>query len=115
MAKECVFCRIVSRELPSSVVYEDEDFVAFKDISPQAPIHLLVIPKAHIVSLTELGEGREELIGRLVFVAKKLAQEERIADRGYRLVINCGPEGGQQVPHLHLHLVGGRKLDDRLG
>jgi histidine triad (HIT) family protein len=115
MTEECIFCRIVAGEVPGDVVYQDENLVAFRDVSPQAPIHVLVIPKTHIASLAELTEGQEELVGRLVILARNLAEKEGIAKRGYRLIINCGSEGGQAVPHLHLHLIGGRRLDDRLG
>jgi len=115
MAERCIFCRIVAGEVPGDIVYQDEDFLAFRDISPQAPTHLLVIPKTHIISLAQLAEEQQELAGRLVIIAKKLAEKEGIAERGYRLVINCGPEGGQLVPHLHLHLIGGRRLGDELG
>jgi histidine triad (HIT) family protein len=115
MGAECIFCRIVAGEVPSTIVYQDEKFLAFRDISPQAPTHVLIIPNTHITSAAELTEGQQELIGRLILIAKNLAEKERIAKRGYRLVINCGPEGGQMVPHLHLHLIGGRKLDDSLG
>jgi histidine triad (HIT) family protein len=115
MAERCIFCRIVAGEVPGDIVYQDEDFLAFRDISPQAPTHLLIIPKTHIISLAQLAEEQQELSGRFVILAKKLAEKEGIADRGYRLVINCGPEGGQLVPHLHLHLIGGRKLGDGLG
>jgi len=115
MAEDCIFCQIAARQLPADIVYEDEDFLAFRDILPRAPTHVLVIPKAHITSVAELGEEQEELPGRLVILAKKLAEKEGIAGKGYRLVINCGTEGGQLVPHLHLHLIGGRQLDARLG
>ena len=115
MAEQCIFCRIVAGEVPGDIVYQDEDFLAFRDISPQTPTHLLIIPKTHIISLAQLAEEQQELAGRLVILAKKLAEKEEIAERGYRLVINCGPEGGQLVPHLHLHLIGGRKLGDGLG
>ena len=115
MAKECIFCRIAAGEVPSDMVYQDDAFLAFRDISPQAPVHLLIIPKAHVGSLAELVEREPELVGRLVMTAKNLAARERIAEKGYRLVINCGPDGGQQVPHLHLHLLGGRKLADKIG
>lgn len=90
-------------------------FVAFRDIHPVAPVHIVIIPKAHISSLAEVGERQEGLMGRLILLAVKLAEKERIADRGYRLAINCGPEGGQIIPHLHVHLIGGRKLADQLG
>ena len=115
MAEECIFCRIVAGEVSSDIVYQDEDFLAFRDISPQAPTHVLIIPKTHITSLAELTAGQQGLVGRLIILAKNLAGKEGVAERGYRLVINCGSEGGQVVPHLHLHLIGGRRLDDRLG
>ncbi|HUX47697.1 MAG TPA: histidine triad nucleotide-binding protein [Dehalococcoidia bacterium] len=115
MAEQCIFCRIVAGDLPSDKVYQDEDFLAFRDISPQAPTHVLIIPRTHITSLAQLTEEQQELAGRLIIIAKKLAEKEGIANGGYRLVINCGPEGGQLVSHLHLHLIGGRKLGDRLG
>jgi len=115
MAQECLFCRIATGEIPSNIVYQDEDFLAFRDIEPQTPKHIIIIPKTHITSLAELTEQQEGLIGRLVILARKLADEEGIAESGYRLAINCGSEGGQVVPHLHLHLLGGRKLSDQLG
>jgi histidine triad (HIT) family protein len=115
MTEGCIFCLIVAGKVPSDIVYQDEDFLAFRDISPQAPTHVLIIPKTHIASSTELTEGQQELIGHLIIIAKNLAEQEGIAKRGYRLVINCGPEGGQVVPHLHLHLIGGKRLDDKLG
>jgi histidine triad (HIT) family protein len=115
MAEECIFCRIVAGEVPSDVVYQDEDFLAFRDISPQAPTHMLIIPKTHITSSAELTEGQQELAGRLIILAKNLAEKAGIAKMGYRLVINCGPDGGQVVPHLHLHLIGGKRLEDKLG
>ena len=115
MAEQCIFCRIVAGEVPSDIVYQDEGFLAFRDISPQAPTHVLIIPKTHITSLAQLTEEQQELAGRLIIIARKLAEKEGIAKRGYRLVINCGSEGGQLVPHLHLHLIGGRKLGDRFG
>ena len=115
MAEECIFCRIVAGELPSDIVYQDEDFLAFRDIMPKAPVHVLIIPKTHITSVAELTEGQENLAGRLMIIANKLAEKEGIARKGYRLAINCGSEGGQVVPHLHLHLLGGRQMDARLG
>jgi histidine triad (HIT) family protein len=113
--EKCVFCDIVSGKIPGDIIYQDEDFLAFRDIHPMAPVHIVIIPKAHISSLAEVGERREGLIGRLILLAKKLAEKEGIAEKGYRLAINCGPEGGQVVPHLHLHLLGGRKLAAQLG
>lgn len=113
--EKCVFCDIVSGKIPGDIIYQDEDFLAFRDIHPMAPVHIVIIPKAHISSLAEVGERQEGLIGRLILLAKKLAEKEGIAEKGYRLAINCGPEGGQVVLHLHLHLLGGRKLADQLG
>jgi histidine triad (HIT) family protein len=115
MAEECIFCRIVAGEVPANIVYQDEDFLAFRDILPRAPTHVLIIPKTHITSTAELAEEQQELAGRLIIIAKNLAEKEGIAKKGYRLVINCGTEGGQLVPHLHLHLIGGRRLDAKLG
>ena len=115
MTEECIFCRIVAGEVPSDIVYQDKDFLAFRDILPKAPTHVLIIPKTHITSVAELTERQQRLAGRLILIAKNLAEKEGIAKNGYRLVINCGPEGGQVVPHLHLHLIGGRKLDAKLG
>jgi len=115
MAEECLFCRIVAGEISSDIVYQDEDFLAFRDIEPQAPKHVIIIPKTHITSLAELTEEQLGLIGRLIILARNLAEEEGIAKSGYRLAINCGAEGGQVVPHLHLHLIGGRRLSDQLG
>jgi histidine triad (HIT) family protein len=115
MAEECIFCKIVAGEVPGDIVYQDKDFLAFRDILPKAPTHVLIIPKTHITSVVELTDGQQELTGRLIIIAKNLAEKEGIAKKGYRLVINCGPEGGQVVPHLHLHLIGGRQMDARLG
>jgi histidine triad (HIT) family protein len=115
MAEECIFCRIIAGEIPADIVYQDEDFLAFRDIMPKAPTHVLVIPKTHVTSTAELTDGQEKLAGRLIIIAKNLAEKEGIARKGYRLVINCGSEGGQIVPHLHLHLIGGRQMDATLG
>ena len=115
MAEECLFCRIVAGEVPSDIVYQDKEFLAFRDINPQAPKHLILIPKTHIESLTELTEQQQELIGRLMILATKLAWKEGVAESGYRLTVNCGREGGQIIPHLHFHLIGGRKLSGQLG
>ncbi len=112
---DCVFCQIVSKKIPSDIVYQDGEVLAFRDINPQAPVHLLVIPKKHIASLAELAEEELPLMGRMVSVASKLAEREGVSESGYRLVINCGREGGQLVPHLHLHLLGGRQLRGQLG
>ena len=112
---ECVFCQIIAGNVPADIAYQDDEFLAFRDIHPQSPKHILIIPKSHIVSVIQLTNEQEGLIGRLIILAKELAEKEGIAASGYRLTINCGADGGQLVPHLHLHLLGGRRLDDQLG
>jgi len=111
---ECVFCRIVAGELPSDTLYQDEQVMAFRDINPLAPTHVLIIPKRHIGSLAELSDDEAQIIGHMAGVANKIAREEGIARKGYRLVVSSGEDGGQVVPHLHMHLLGGRRLSDRL-
>jgi histidine triad (HIT) family protein len=112
---ECIFCQIASGKIPSETIYQDEEVIAFRDIQPQAPVHLVIIPRRHIPSLAHLSEADSALVGRMVAIANQLAKKEGIADKGYRLAVNCGEEGGQAVPHLHLHLLGGRRLSGRLG
>ena len=112
---DCIFCQIVAGKVPSNILYQDEEVIAFPDINPLAPTHLLIIPKRHIPSLAHLSEAELSLIGHMVNVANQLAKKEGIAEKGYRLAINCGEQGGQLVPHLHLHLLGGKKLSDKLG
>jgi histidine triad (HIT) family protein len=107
---ECVFCKIAQGEIPATIVHEDEHVVAFRDIDPKAPTHIVLIPRKHVASLNDLEEEHDAVVGHLVRVAAKLAGEEEIAGRGYRLVANCGREGGQSVDHVHLHLLGGRAL-----
>ena len=112
---ECVFCQIIAGKIPADVVYQDGEFLAFRDIQPQAPTHLVIVPASHIGSITQLTNEQQGLIGRLILLAKELAEKEGVSANGYRLAINCGADGGQLVPHLHLHLLGGRRLDDQLG
>jgi len=112
---DCIFCQIVAGKVPSEIVYQDEEVIAFRDINPQAPVHLIIIPKRHIPSLTHLSEAEAPLIGHMVSIANQLAKGEGIFESGYRLAVNCGEQGGQLVPHLHMHLLGGRKLADALG
>lgn len=112
---DCIFCQIAAGKVPSEILYQDEEVIAFRDINPQAPAHLVIIPKRHIPSLVHLSEEELPLIGHMVNAANELAKKEGISESGYRLVMNCGEEGGQLVPHLHLHLLGGRKLSDALG
>ncbi|MFP4081019.1 MAG: histidine triad nucleotide-binding protein [Ectothiorhodospira sp.] len=107
---DCIFCRIAQGEIPADKVYEDDQVVAFRDLNPQAPVHILVIPKRHVATLNDLPEEDTTLVGRLQQVAVQLARQEGIAEEGYRTVINCNPAGGQSVYHLHLHLMGGRQM-----
>ena len=112
---DCIFCQIAAGKVPSDILYQDEEVVAFRDINPLATTHLLIIPKKHIPSLTYLSEADLPLIGHMADIANQLAKREGVSEGGYRLVINCGEEGGQLVPHLHMHLLGGRRLSDALG
>ncbi len=112
---DCIFCKIVAAEIPSDTVYQDEEVIAFRDINPVAPTHLLIIPKKHIPSLAHLPDAETPLIGHMVKIANQLAREEGIFESGYRLAISCGKQGGQLVPHLHMHLIGGRQLAPTLG
>jgi len=106
---ECLFCKIVRGEIPSKKVYEDERVLAFQDVNPTAPVHILVIPKEHVTSLADLKDEQLELIGYLHGIMRNLAKELGLLD-GYRIVNNCGEDGGQTVKHLHFHLLGGKKL-----
>ena len=112
---DCIFCQIVAGKVPSEIFYQDEKVITFRDIHPAAPTHLLIVPKKHIESLAHLSEAETPLIGRMANVANKLARDGGLAESGYRVVINCGKEGGQIVPHLHMHLLGGRKMSDGMG
>lgn len=105
-----LFSKIINREIPAQIVYEDELALAFRDISPKAPTHILVIPKKEIASTDAIEKTDENLIGHLVWVAAEVARKEGIAKSGYRLIINSGADAGQEVPHIHIHLIGGRKL-----
>ena len=105
---DCLFCKIIKREIPADIVYEDDHVLAFNDISPQAPTHQLIIPKKHISTLNDIDETELATIGRLQFTAAKLAQEQGFAKDGYRVVMNCNEMGGQTVYHIHMHLMGGR-------
>jgi histidine triad (HIT) family protein len=107
---ECIFCKIIAGEIPSTKVYEDEAVTAFRDINPAAPTHILIIPNKHIPSVNQLEPDDEKTVGYLFTVAKQIAEKENISESGYRLIINTGPDSGQIVYHLHLHLLGGRKL-----
>ena len=110
MSKDCPFCKIIAKEIPSKTVYEDEQAVAFEDINPQAPTHILVLPRRHVASLNEITAEDAALVGHLHIVAAKIARERGIAESGYRTVVNNGRGAGQSVFHLHLHLLGGRGM-----
>jgi histidine triad (HIT) family protein len=107
---DCLFCKIVKGDVPAKVVYRDDLVLAFNDINPQAPQHMLIIPQKHISTLNELTPEDNELVGHIVQTAKMLAKESKVADDGYRLVMNCNASAGQTVFHVHAHLLGGRKL-----
>ena len=105
-----IFSKIITREIPADIVYEDDEVLAFRDINPLAPTHVLVIPKAHIATVNDIQPGQAELIGKMVLAAQHIAKQEGIAEDGYRLAINCNQHGCQEVFHLHLHLIGGKQL-----
>ncbi len=107
---DCIFCKIAKGEIPADIVHESDDLVAFRDLNPQAPTHILVIPRKHIATLNDLQEEDATLMGRLHLAARAIAEAEGIAGRGYRTVINCNAEAGQTVFHIHLHLLGGRPM-----
>ncbi len=106
----CLFCRIVAEEIPADLVYSDEQVIAFRDINPQAPTHILLIPREHIPTVNDITDEQSPLVGHMVVVAKKIAKKLGFDDQGYRLVFNCNEHGGQEVYHLHLHLLGGRPM-----
>lgn len=110
MADDCLFCKMVAGTIKPDTVYEDDDFLAFRDINPQAPVHVLIIPKRHITTLNDITAADAPLMGQLLLTAKQIAQELGIADAGYRAAISCNRGGGQTVFHLHLHLLGGRHM-----
>lgn len=107
---DCIFCKIIAGEIPSSKVYEDDKVFAFRDINPEAPVHVLIIPKKHIASINDLEQGDVDIMGHIFIVAKKIAKEMNIDADGYRIVSNCGQSAGQTVHHIHFHLLGGRSM-----
>lgn len=111
---DCIFCKIIKKEMPAEMVYEDSQIIAFKDIQPAAPIHILVIPKKHIPSLVELKKEDEILIGKIYSVINIIANNQGIDKKGYRVIVNCGIDGGQEVGHLHFHLLAGKKLGEKI-
>ncbi len=106
---DCLFCKIARKEIPSETVYENDNLIAFKDINPQAPTHILIIPKEHFASLEEIPEEKKEILAELLLAARQIAEEKELS-RGYRIVLNTGKESGQAVFHIHFHLLGGRQM-----
>jgi histidine triad (HIT) family protein len=107
---ECIFCKFVSGEITPEIVFQNQNIIAFRDINPQAPVHILIIPRKHIPTINDITEEDKEIVGELFLVAKEIALAENINDSGYRLVFNCNHDAGQAVYHIHLHLLGGRKM-----
>ena len=112
--EDCLFCKIIKGEIPSTKVYEDEDILAFNDINPAAPIHILVIPKKHIESLAHMQKEDEAIVGKIYGVINKIAEENGFKDNGYRVIVNCGRDAGQEVMHLHFHILAGAKFGDKI-
>lgn len=110
----CIFCQIANKEIPTNFVYETDNIVAFRDLNPQAPVHILIIPKIHIVSMNDINSENSEIIAEIFSAVNKIAEQEGIKESGYRVISNCGDDGCQSVKHLHFHLVGGRKLSETL-
>lgn len=110
MMTDCLFCKMVSGDIQPDVVFEDDDVLAFRDVNPQAPVHVLVIPKSHIATTNELTPEHAGLVGKMVLAARQIAADEGVAEPGYRMVLNCNPEAGQSVYHIHLHMLGGRPM-----
>lgn len=112
--EDCIFCKIINRQIPSNIVYESNDILAFRDVNPVAPVHILVIPKKHLSSVLDLSIEDEMLVGKIYTVINKIAKQEGIDKTGFRIVVNCGEDGGQEVKHLHFHIIGGKKLGTKI-
>lgn len=110
----CIFCQIASKEIPSDLVYETENLVAFKDLNPQAPVHILIVPKAHITSVNDINRENSSIVAEIFEAVGIIAEREGIKESGYRVISNCGDDGCQSVKHMHFHLVGGKKLSETL-
>ncbi|MEA3421086.1 MAG: histidine triad nucleotide-binding protein [Acidobacteriota bacterium] len=108
--EDCIFCKIINKKIPASIIYEDEKIIAFDDIKPQAPVHVLLIPKEHYASLNDVPDGDESILIHLLLKARQIAYDKGIGEDGYRLVLNTGGNSGQEVFHIHLHLLGGRRM-----
>lgn len=111
---DCIFCKIANKDIPSQVVFENENILAFKDLSPQAPVHILVIPKKHISSMNEINNENSSVVAEIFQVISQIAKQENIKESGYRVISNCGEDGCQSVHHLHFHILGGKKLSETL-
>jgi len=112
--EDCLFCKIIAKQIPADIIYEDENLLAFKDINPQAPLHILIVPHQHIATINDASNEDANLLGTMILAAQKLAKDNGVSEPGYRLVMNCNEQGGQTVFHIHLHLLAGRQLT-RLG
>ena len=112
--EDCLFCKIVKGEIPSTKVYEDDEVLAFEDINPAAPIHILVIPKKHISSIVELNEENKDIVGKIFITINKIAKENGFLEDGFRVISNCGENAGQTVKHLHFHILAGKKLGEKI-
>ena len=112
--EDCLFCKIIKGEIPSSKVYEDDEILAFNDINPAAPIHILVIPKKHITSLAHLKKEDEKIVGKIYGVINQIAEKQNFKENGYRVIVNCGKDAGQEVMHLHFHVLAGAKFGDKI-
>ena len=112
--EDCIFCKIIKGEIPSTKVYEDVEILAFNDVNPAAPIHILVIPKKHINSLVDMNSEDEKIVGKIYGVINKIAEEKGFKEEGFRVIVNCGKNGGQEVMHLHFHILAGRKLGEKI-
>ena len=110
MTADCLFCKIINKEIPADIVYEDDRVLAFRDINPQAPIHTLLIPHKHISTINDAGTDDQNLLGHMILVAAHIAKDNGVEESGYRLVMNCNEHGGQTVVHIHLHILSGRQL-----
>ena len=107
---DCIFCKIINKQIPANIIYEDKDIIAFDDINPKAPVHKLIIPKLHIETVNHIETQHQNLLGKIFTTAANIAKQLNIADDGYRLLMNCNKHGGQEVYHIHLHMIGGKQL-----
>ncbi len=112
--EDCIFCKIVNEEIPSEKIYEDDELIAFKDINPVAPIHILIIPKKHISTLMEMKEEDMHIMENIMQAVQKIAKEQKIDVSGFRLIANCGPDSGQEIMHIHFHLLAGKKMGPKI-